>query len=165
MRSELPHPSALLLWLLLCTVACGVGGDSQGSAPAGFEFPPAFSVGDGGGAAFQGLATMQCTINGNHTLASGARSSSGWRSLAVDRTAKSGGVIAVHAIAARFTLERLYIAASHGRVLVNDTFTCTSTSKCALYTNHTAEFQQPTVVRLNGAFDAPQLGQAQKQCN
>ena len=147
-----PRPPGLLLLLLLCAATCceGVGGEA--AAPAGF--PPAFTVGDGGGAELQGLASLQTTINGKSVFVSGASSSSGWRSLTVDRTAaKTSGGIVVRAVAARFTLERHYIAATNGRILVNDTFTCTFTSKCPLYTNHTTTFQQPTVVRLNGAFN------------
>jgi hypothetical protein len=129
------------------------------SAAVRAEFPSSFSVGAGGGAELQGLASLQSTINGKHTLTSGARTSaSGWRSVDVDRSAaKSSGVIAVHAVAPLFTLHRLFVAATNGRILVNDTFTCTAEDQCPLHTNHTVTFHQPMALRLNGGFDAPQL--------
>jgi hypothetical protein len=43
-------------------------------------------------------------------------------------------------------------------VLINDTFTC-ARNRCPIFTNHTTTFVDSTEVRLNGGFNAPQLGE------
>jgi hypothetical protein len=135
---------------------------SAGAAPA---FPPTFEVGAGGGASLHGFANLSSTFAGLHSLAVDQalptdQQQNGWSSLIVDRSSVPG-VVSVHAVAAEFTLERRYIAAG-SRVLINDTFVCTAaTQKCALYTNHTITLAKDTTVRLNGGFDAPQLGECQ----
>ena len=124
----------MLLVLLLTAVA------SLNESAEAVAFPAAFSVSPGGGASLQGFADIRSTFAGRHSLTAGRPDAAdgqgqyaqgqGWQSLAVDRSAEPQGVIAVRAVAARFELERRYIAApsKHGsdtpRLLINDTFTC-----------------------------------------
>jgi hypothetical protein len=120
------------------------------------DFPPNFAVGAGGGASLYGFASLSSTFAGRHSLTQ-QHSQDGWSSLIVDRSVQ--GVVAVRAVATTFTLERRYIAAG-SRVLINDTFTCTAkTNNCPIYTNHTITLLSAATVRLNGGFDAPQLGE------
>jgi hypothetical protein len=121
-------------------------------------WPPGFTVAEGGGATLQGYATLSSTFAGHYSLTPTPQQA-GWSSVTVDRSAED--VLAVHAVAPSFELERRYIAASE-RVLINDTLTCAGGgSRCALYTNHTFTLLAAATVTLNGGFYAPQLGECQ----
>jgi hypothetical protein len=134
----------------------------------GVPFPPTFEVDAGGGATLAGFGRLSSTFAGRYTLnGRGGQGTGGWKSLTVHRSASNQGVVSVLGTTATFKLERLYTAASGGRILINDTFSCTTpdtvtsnvSARCALYTNHTITVLKGTVVRLNGAFNAPQLGE------
>ena len=146
-----------MLVIIVCgyeAVHAGSFGTDLDSAPPPAAFPPMFSIEAGGGVLLHGQATLRSAFNGVHVLGATAR---GWHSVAVDRSMEQHGLVTVRALAHTFSLERRYIA-STSRVLINDTFTC-SHNRCPLFTNHTTTFTGPTEVRLNGGFDAPQLGE------
>ena len=129
---------------------------SSGTAALPRAFPSTFSVEAGGGMLLRGHAALQSVYNGAHVLGSTA---DGWQSISVDRALEQRGLVTVIALASTFSLERRYMARG-GRVLINDTFSC-SHARCPLFTNHTATFFGDTEVRLNGGFDAPQLGECE----